>query len=103
MASNFLDYGNDATRKLRESAEDLKHLSYCFSVTGNERMAEELSLIAIDMGDARDLVDKAINDALSDLLEQSKQGVATMLAATFAGIEVAQHIDELQQTQEEGD
>ena len=101
MASDFLEYGNKAKELLRENAEELKYLAHGFRITGNARMVDELTFIAADLEEAINLVDDCMRDSLDDLVKQSEQGMANILAATLAGIEVAQEMDGLRQKVEE--
>jgi precorrin-6B methylase 2 len=93
MYKSFLDNSNKAKSILHFEAGNLRELAHCLFVTGNQQMADVLSDVANELDEAKELVAACVNDAMSDLLEQSKQGAANILDATLAGIKVARSLE----------
>jgi hypothetical protein len=87
MSPTFIDKLHGGCRQILSVKDDLEDLADAFAATGNQYLAIQLSGMARDLQDARDLIHKTTGEIVHDAVVASTEASNNMLRAAIAGIE----------------
>ena len=91
--SEYLDGVHDNADIIYQVAEELHYLAVAFKRTGNDAMAEKLSLQSARLHRAQKGITNAVSKELTRQVKGAEETSHAMLRATLAGVELGKTKD----------